>query len=484
MEGILLLVVGAILVAALLGAFAASRSGVPLLVVFVGLGMLLGSEGPGGIPFDDPELARVIGVVGLVAILFEGGLTTAWRGLQPVLLTASLLGTVGVAVTAVLTGIAAVALFDLNWATGLLLGAVVASTDAAAVFATLRFTPLRRRLARVLEAESGVNDPAAVALTVGLIGWIEGELGAAGFGLLLVGELALGLVMGVALGLVASRGFARLPQSMDPFVPVASVATAALSYGLTDVLHGSGFLAVYVVGLFVGNTRSPFRHLIVSFHQGLAFLAQVGLFVALGLLVFPSELLPVAASGIVLTLVLLFVARPLAVWVSTLGQGFSTQERTLLGWAGLRGAVPIVLATFAQSEHIRESDTIFNAVFFVVLVSALVQGTTLEWLARRLGLVRHSPAAMRPPIEVGAARGLDLVEYTVRPGEAPSGLHVRELALPRQAIVAVIVREGDSLPPRGSTVIEDGDQLFVLMRPALRDEVERLFAGWRSGAPA
>jgi cell volume regulation protein A len=483
-EGILLLVVGAILVAALLGAFAASRSGVPLLVVFVGLGMLLGSEGPGGIPFDDPELARVIGVVGLVAILFEGGLTTAWRGLQPVLLTASLLGTVGVAVTAVLTGIAAVALFDLNWATGLLLGAVVASTDAAAVFATLRFTPLRRRLARVLEAESGVNDPAAVALTVGLIGWIEGELGAAGFGLLLVGELALGLVMGVALGLVASRGFARLPQSMDPFVPVASVATAALSYGLTDVLHGSGFLAVYVVGLFVGNTRSPFRHLIVSFHQGLAFLAQVGLFVALGLLVFPSELLPVAASGIVLTLVLLFVARPLAVWVSTLGQGFSTQERTLLGWAGLRGAVPIVLATFAQSEHIRESDTSFNAGFFVVLVSALVQGTTLEWLARRLGLVRHSPAAMRPPIEVGAARGLDLVEYTVRPGEAPSGLHVRELALPRQAIVAVIVREGDSLPPRGSTVIEDGDQLFVLMRPALRDEVERLFAGWRSGAPA
>lgn len=484
MEGILLLVVGGILVAALLGAFAASRSGVPLLVVFVGLGMLLGSEGPGGIPFDDPELARVIGVVGLVAILFEGGLTTAWRGLQPVLLTASLLGTIGVAVTAVLTGIAAVALFDLNWSTGLLLGAVVASTDAAAVFATLRFTPLRRRLARVLEAESGVNDPAAVALTVGLIGWIEGELGAAGFGLLLVGELALGLVMGLALGLVASRGFARLPRSMDPFVPVASVATAALSYGLTDVLHGSGFLAVYVVGLFVGNTRSPFRHLIVSFHQGLAFLAQVGLFVALGLLVFPSELLPVAASGIVLTLVLLFVARPLAVWVSTLGQGFTTAERTLLGWAGLRGAVPIVLATFAQSEHIRESDTIFNAVFFVVLVSALVQGTTLEWLARRLGLVRHSPAAMRPPIEVGAARGLDLVEYTVRSGEAPSGLHVRELGLPRQAIVAVIVREGDSLPPRGSTVIEDGDQLFVLMRPALRDEVERLFAGWRSGAPA
>jgi potassium/hydrogen antiporter len=478
-EGVLLLVVGAVLVAALVGAYWASRSGVPLLVVFIGLGMLLGSEGPGGIPFDDPELARVVGVVGLVAILFEGGLTTAWRGLRPVLLTASLLGTVGVAVTAVLTGFAAVVLFDLDVSTGLLLGAVVASTDAAAVFATLRFTPLRRRLGRVLEAESGVNDPAAVALTVGLIGWIEGELGAAGFGLLLVGELALGLVLGVLLGVAASWGFARLPPAMDPFVPVASVATAALSYGLTDVVHGSGFLAVYVVGLFVGNTRSPFRHLIVSFHQGLAFLAQVGLFVALGLLVFPSELLPVALPGIALTLVLLLVARPLAVWLSTLGQRFSRRERTLLGWAGLRGAVPIVLATFAQSERIEESDTIFNAVFFVVLVSALVQGTTLEWVARRLRLVRVSAPAYRPPISLGATRDLDLLEHTVGAGEAPSGLHVRELGLPREAIVAVIVRDGESIPPRGSTLVADGDQLFVLARPELREELERLFASWR-----
>ncbi|MGE5690518.1 MAG: potassium/proton antiporter [Pseudomonadota bacterium] len=479
MEGVLLLVVGGILLAALLGAFAASRSGVPLLVVFIGLGMLLGSEGPGGIPFDDPELARAVGVVGLVAILFEGGLTTAWRRLKPVLLTASILGTVGVGITAVVTGLAAAVLLDLDTSTGLLLGAVVASTDAAAVFATLRFTPLRRRLGRVLEAESGVNDPTAVALTVGLIGWIEGEVGAAGFGLLLVGELALGLVLGVVLGLVASLAFARLPRAMDPFVPVASVATAALSYGLTDVLHGSGFLAVYVVGLFVGNTPSPFRHLIVSFHQGLAFLAQVGLFVALGLLVFPSELLPVAASGLVLTLVLLVAARPLAVWISTLGQGFSRPERVLLGWAGLRGAVPIVLATFAQSEGIAESDTIFNAVFFVVLVSALLQGTTLEWVARRLGLVRRAPAALRPPIEVGAARGLELVEHTVGPGETPAGVHVRDLGLPRQALVAVVVRDGDSIPPRGSTVVQEGDQLFVLMRPALREEVERLFASWR-----
>jgi cell volume regulation protein A len=478
-EGTLLLVVGAILAAALVGAFAASRSGVPLLVVFLGLGMLLGSDGPGGIPFDDPELARAIGVTGLVAILFEGGLTTAWRGLRPVLVTASLLATVGVAVTCVLTGLAAAVLFDLDTSTGLLLGAVVASTDAAAVFATLRFTTLRRRLARVLEAESGLNDPFAVALTVGLIGWIEGEVGAAGFGLLLVAELALGLVLGVVLGLVTAAVFARLPSTMEPFVPVASVATAALSYGLTNVLHGSGFLAVYVVGLFIGNTRSPFRHLIVSFHQGLAFLAQVALFVALGLLVFPSELGSVILPGLALTVVLLFVARPVAVLLSTLGQGFSPREHTLLGWAGLRGAIPIVLATFAQSEGIEDSDTIFNAVFFVVLVSALLQGTTLETVARRLGLVRVSAPVWRPPIEVSAGRGLDLVEFSVRPGDLPDGTHVRDLGLPRQALVAVIVRDGDAIPPRGGTVLRAGDQLYVLTRPELRDQVERLFEDWR-----
>jgi cell volume regulation protein A len=482
-EGTLLLVVGAILVAALVGAFAASRSGVPLLVVFIGLGVLLGSEGPGGIPFDDPELARIVGVVGLVAILFEGGLTTAWRGLRPVLLTSSILATVGVGVTAILTGLAGYLLFDLDLATAFLLGAIVASTDAAAVFATLRFTALRRRLARVLEAESGMNDPAAVALTIGLIAWIEGELGAVGFGLLLLSELGLGLVLGAALGVAASWALMRLPPSMDPFVPVASVATAAFSYGATDLLHGSGFLAVYVVGLFVGNTRSPFRHLIVSFHQGLAFLAQVVLFVALGLLVFPSELGGVAVPALVLTVVLLFVARPIAVYVSTLLQGFSRPERTLLGWAGLRGAVPIVLATFAQSAGIEDSDTIFNAVFFVVLVSALLQGASLEWVARRLGLVRVAAAVWRPPIEVAAASGLDLIEHTVRPGDRAVGTHVRDLGLPRPAIVAVIVRSTESIPPRGSTLVEAGDQLFILLQPELRDEVESLLATWREVPP-
>jgi cell volume regulation protein A len=265
---------------------------------------------------------------------------------------------------------------------------------------------------------------------------------------------------------------------MDPFVPVASIAAAAFSYGLTDVAHGSGFLAVYVVGLFVGNTRSPFRHEIVSFHQGLAFLAQIVLFVVLGLLVFPSELAPVALPGIALTIVLLLVARPLAVWVSTLGQGFSRPELAVLGWAGLRGAVPIVLATFAQSEGIEQSDTIFNAVFFVVLVSALLQGTTLEWVARRLGVVRVAAPAWRAPIEVGVV-GLELLEYTVRADEAPADSFVRDLGLPREALVAVIVRHGRSIPPRGSTRIEAGDQLFVLTGRAARDEVEALFADWR-----
>jgi potassium/hydrogen antiporter len=469
-----------VLLLAVVGAYFASRSGVPLLVAFLALGMLLGSDGPGGIEFDDPELARTFGIIGLVAILFEGGLTTAWRGLRPVLVTASILGTVGVIVTTVITGVAAYAVFHLSVTQSLLLGAVVGSTDAAAVFSQLRFTRLRRRLTRLLEAESGVNDPMAVALTIGLIEWIQhSDYGIVDLTLLLVRQLGLGLVVGVAVGAAAAWTFARLPESIEPFAPVASVATAAVGFGLADVGHGSGFLSVYIVGLFLGNTHTPFRRSLVAFHQGIAFLAQIALFVALGLLVFPSRLDSVVGSGLALAAVLVLVARPVAVWVSTLFQRFDNRERAFLGWAGLRGAVPIVLATFVQSAELAPSETIFNAVFFVVLVSALLQGPTLEPLARRLGLALPAARSARPPIDVETAPDLELLEFHVAPGDAIDGAYVRELDLPRDALVSVIVRDGNSVPPRGSTRIDAGDRLYVLTRPERRDAVQEVFVIWR-----
>jgi cell volume regulation protein A len=479
--GTLILVVGAILLAAVVAATLAGRAGVPVLVAFLGLGMILGSDGPGGIDFADAHLARTVGIVGLAIILFEGGITTPWRAIRPVLVPAGLLATVGVLVSTLITGAVAHAVFPLSWSAAMLLGAVVASTDAAAIFSTLRVTNLRRRLARVLVAESGANDPIAVALTIGLIKWVENSsYGLPDLALLIVRQLSVGLTIGVAVGLASAWALPRLPGLAVQFAPVATVGAGAIGFGLADVAGGSGFLAVYVVGLFIGNTATPMRRFLVSFHAGLAFLAQVGLFIVLGLLVFPEELGSVIAPGLAVVLALLFVARPAAVWLSTAFQRFDFRERTLIGWGGLRGAVPIVLATYPLAEGLPESKTIFNAVFFVVLASALIEGPTLEPLARALHLTgRHG--TYQPPLEVAAvdSLGSGLLEFGVVDDSAVVGRHVRELGLPRDALVAVVVRDGEAIPPRGSTVIASGDRLYVLSRKESRRKVEKLFEAWR-----
>jgi cell volume regulation protein A len=472
-----MLVVGAVLLAGVAAAHVAGRFSVPVLVAFLGLGMLLGSDGPGGIAFDDTHVTRTAGIVALAIILFEGGLTTPWRAVRPVLVTATMLSTVGVAVSAAITAAAARWLFDLSWPAAFLLGAVVASTDAAAVFATLRFTNVRRRLARVLESESGANDPMAVALTIGFIEWLrEPAYGIDDLALLVVQQIGLGLVVGVAAGTLAAAALRRLPSTLVPFAPVASLAAGAVTFGMADVIGGSGFLAIYIVGLWLGNTATPLRRTLVSFHQGIAFLAQVGLFVVLGLFVFPSQLDSVILPGLALTAVLILVARPLAVYLSTLFQGFDRRERTLLGWAGLRGAVPIVLATFPLAEGIEESQTIFNAVFFVVLASALVQGTTLEPLARRLGLTAPGRPVYHSPLDPAALErlGSALVEFTVPRGSSLHGTALRDIGFPPDALVALIVRGEEAVPPRGETAIENGDRLYVLAPPERRVDVERL----------
>ena len=383
-----LLPAGAILALAVIAAVASRKLGLPLLITFLGLGMVLGSDGIGGIYFDNASLARTIGILALIAILFEGGLTSDWREIRPVAFSVFLLSTLGVLVTAGITAVAAYYLFDLTRVGALLLGAVVGSTDAAAVFSTLRNTSLPHRVSGLLHAESGCNDPMAVALTIGLISWLTKPAYDVGdIAILLVRQLGLGLVIGVVLGWIASRLFPLLPADLAAFAPVASVAAAAVAYGAADSIDASGFLAVYVIALWLGNTQMPLRGAITTFHEGLAFIAQVVLFIVLGLLVFPSRLGAVALASLALAAVLVFVARPVAVLLST-PQGLRRSERIFVAWAGLRGAVPIVLATFALSAGVAESETIFNAVFFVVIVSALVQGFTLEPVANRLGVSR------------------------------------------------------------------------------------------------
>lgn len=475
-----ILLAGAVLLLAVVAAVATQRLRLPLLITFLGLGMLLGSEGLGGIDFDDAELTRWIGIAGLVLILFEGGLTTRWTDLRPVLWPTLALSTAGVAVTAVVAGVAAYFLFDLHLKNALLLGAVVGPTDAAAVFATLRGTMLRRRLASLLTAESGANDPAAVALTLGLIAWIEtAAYGGDDLALLLVRELGIGLAIGVTLGFAVLH-LPRLPSELAAFGPVASLGIAAVAYGIPASLDASGFLSVYIVGLFFGNTPTPLRQTIVHFHEGLAYLSQVVLFIVLGLLVFPSQLAPVAWAALGLTAILVLVARPLAVVLSVTPFRYSWREQAFVSWAGLRGAVPIVLATFALSAGVAGSNTIFNAVFFVVLVSALLQTVTLDALARRLGVAGEAGPSYHAPVEVGAVRELggDILEYDVEQSDGVVGARIGELGLPESALLILIVRDGQAIPPRGATRLEAGDRIYVLARSEALGDVAAIIEQW------
>src|SRR6185503_10288807 len=441
-DGELILATGAVLAGALAASLLAGRLRVPGLLLFLGLGMLIGSEGTGWIHFgsemDDYEVARTIGIVGLALILYEGGLTAGYQEIRPVLPAAISLATVGTVLTALIGGFAAAWLFDLSTLEGMLLGAILAATDGAAIFAVLRESTLRRKLARTLEGEAGLNDPVAVLLVIGFIDWIQKpDYGLGDMALSLIGELLIGAAVGAVVGFAAVQALRRIRLASAGLYPVASIAIAALSFGLADVAHGSGFLAVYLVGLAIGSTQLPAKRTITTFHVGLGWLAQVAMFLTLGLLVFPSELLDVAVEGTALGLVIAVVARPLATFATTLPFGYSFREQIVLGWAGLRGALPVVFATFPVIEGVPHSVEFFNIVFFAVVVSTLLQGATFEPLAERLRVTDTEAALPLPLADAGAMRrlGAEVIEYPVGSEHAIVGARVRELGMPRDALL-------------------------------------------------
>ena len=480
----LLLVAGLLMAAGLAAAKVADRARVPGLLLFLGLGMLAGSDGIGGVEFDDYELTQTLGTIGLVLILFEGGLTAGWKEIRPVIGTAISLAVIGTMATAAITGLVATWLFDLSTLEGFLVGAAVAATDSAAIFAVLRGSRLRRRLARSLEGESGLNDPVAVLLVVGLIDAIQMP----GYGAIdMAGELAIklsvGLVVGLIVGFGARAAFRGLDLPSPGLYPVASMGTAALAFGLAELPHGSGFLSVYVAALVLGTGPVPARGSTIAFHQGMSWIAQISLFFLMGLLVFPSSLGDVAVESLALSAALIFVARPFAAVLATAAAPFEMRERVMLGWAGLRGAVPIWLATFPVIAGVDASGVIFNVVFFVVVTSTLVQGATFDPLAVRLGLTTDEPALPQPVVETGTVRRLggDSFIHVVRTGDAAAGAVIRDLNLPRSALVNVIVRGPNAIPPRGSTEIQAGDELHILARRDAIAEIEALTERWRSG---
>ena len=383
--------------------------------------MLAGSEGIGGIEFDDVELARTLGTIALVLILFEGGLTAGWSEIRPVLGTAASLATIGTVVTACAAGLAAHWIFGISVLEGMIVGAAIAATDSAAIFAVLRRSTLEKRLARSLEGESGMNDPVALLLVIGFIEWIQQP----GFGLadmagLLALKLAIGRRRSASLGRLAVVALDRARLPTDGIYPVATIAIAGLAFGLAEVAHGSGFLAVYLTALALGSARIPARRTIVAFHEGVGWVAQIGLFILLGLLVFPSTLGDVAWKSLALSAVLILVARPLAAFVATAFSPLDLRERAMLGWAGLRGATPIWLATFPVVAGVGSGEELFSIVFFVVVTSTLVQGASFEPLASRLGLTTDEPALPRRLLESGRIRRMggdvDLLPAATRRG--------------------------------------------------------------------
>ena len=364
-----------------------NRFGIPSLVLFVAIGMLAGSDGPGGIYFDNPSLVQTLGIIALVLILFAGGLDTKWEGVRPILWKGLSLSTIGVLLTALLVGVFVSWVQGFSFLEGLLLGAIVSSTDAAAIFMMLkaRNANLPKRLTQLLELESGSNDPMAVVLTIALIRLLMEP--STSFGELVsffVIQMAVGTVLGIAMGEIMRRTFNALDLGLEGIYLVLSVALVLLTYGLTVSLNGSGFLAVYLAGLIM--QRKPFTHhqSVLRFHDGLAWLMQVTMFLMLGLQVFPARLVPVAWVGLMVSLFLIIVARPAGVHTALAFSSMPFREQILVAWAGLRGAVPIILATFPLLAGVKQADTIFHLVFFITLTSVVIQGTTIALATRVL----------------------------------------------------------------------------------------------------
>lgn len=466
----------------------AARLGMPVLVLFLGVGMLAGSEGVGGIAFEDYDLANGIGTLALAVILFDGGLRTSLRAVSAAWRPALALSTVGVMLTAALTGLAAAWALGLPLLHGLLLGGIVGSTDAAAVFSVLRASRLKlpERLAATLEIESGSNDPMAIFLTVGLIGVITGTADSAGaLGLLFVLQFGVGALAGLGVGRLAAWTINRINLDAAGLYPILAAAFGIFAFGLAAVLGGSGFLAVYLAGIVLGNSEIVFRRGIALFHDAAAWLGQIILFVMLGLLSFPSRLLAVAGEGLLVALVLIFLARPIAVALSMLPFRFAPKEVTFLSWVGLKGAVPITLATFPLMAGVEGSAVLFNVVFFVVLVSAVTQGWSLPAVAKWLGLAE--PADPEPPlsVEINALRHVDgeIVDYTVAPSARAAGQPLRDLTVPDGVLVTLIVRGTEVIMPRGATTLRPGDHVFVTLRSRLKPVVDRLFDPYAETPP-
>lgn len=478
-EFILIIAAGLVLVSVLASKIS-DRFGVPTLLLFLIIGMLAGADGFGGIYFDDPALTQFIGIVALNLILFAGGLDTRWKDVRPVLKYGAALSTLGVLLTAVMVGITAQYLLGFTPTQGLLLGAIVSSTDAAAVFSILRAKSLglKGKLRPLLELESGSNDPMAVFLTIGMIqlltqpnSRITDLVGA--FFLQMVVGIVCGWLFGKLLVFIANR----IQLGFDGLYPVLTLSIVFLTYSLTTALQGNGFLAVYLAGIVAGHQDFVHRRSVISFHDGMAWLMQIAMFLALGLLVFPSEIPPIITTGLLIAVSLIFVARPISVFVTLLPTKFTLKEKIFISWVGLRGAVPIILATYPLLAGLAQADAIFNIVFFVVLASALLQGTSIPYAAKWLGVDTAIISKPNYPIEFTPVSGFksELKELAIPAHSPADGKTIVELYLPQEFLIVLIARQKKFIIPSGGITLHAGDTLIVLSNKETFASVKKHF---------
>lgn len=445
-----------------------TRLGVPALVLFIAVGMIVGSDGFGLVYFDNAHLAEAIGIFALIVILFEGGLHANWHSMKPALAPAITMATIGVLLTAAIVAVAAHYIFDLTWLESVLIGSIVGSTDAAAVFSVLKGQNVKEKLAATLEAESGTNDPMAMFLTITCIELISGH-GSSVLSMIgsFIWEMGAGAAMGLLIGFIAVTAINRINLDTSGLYPLFALSFALVSYGLTSVIHASGLLAVYVSALYIGNAEITYRRSIIRFNEGFGWLMQICMFVLLGLFVFPGELFTpsLMIKGFLLSIVLIFLARPLATFLSMFPFKYTAKEKVFISWAGLKGAVPIVLALFPLIAGIENAQLIFNAVFFVVLLSTVLQGSTVTTLASKLKLVDPPTTNEIETLELISIgrNNLEMVEYKPTELNEISGKRLEDLNFPETTLINAILRSGEIISPNGQTVIKAGDTLYIMV---------------------
>jgi cell volume regulation protein A len=476
----LFLTLSTLVIISILIAKISNNIGVPVLLLFLGVGMFAGSEGPGGIYFDDASLAQTIGIIALILILFSGGLDTKWNIVKPVLWPSLSLATIGVLLTTITIALFVNWVFKLPILISLLLGAIISSTDAAAVFSIIgtRNLKLKGNITPLLELESGSNDPMAVFLTISLLELITDTHDSyATLAFNFVKEMGIGLILGIGLGKGTAYIINKLKFPVEGFYTVFALAAAIFIYALTTILHGSGFLAVYLAGMMLSYHNIVHKKNIFRFFDGLAWLSQVVMFLTLGLLVFPSQILPAFRAELIISLFLIFIARPIGVFISLIGSEFKFKEKLFISWVGLRGAVPIILATFPMIEGIKEAQWIFNVVFFIVLTSALLQGWTIPFIAKFLKLDSPKEILVKSPSEFSHLDEIDREIVFLTVSSIPS-LHKKALVEIKElkgSLIVTVKRNNLFFVPSGGTILEEGDEIQVLADKEQIPQLKALF---------